>query len=427
MSNIGPRIKKIRKQKNKTLAEVAGEQLSVSMLSLIENNKSRPSIETLRYIAGRLNIDFSDLILEESDQTKELWTQVEKIINDNGFNIPEKINDLISPNIEKISNSLDGAKLFKAYAYLQVIYNNQVLSLRYIKKAEEIYYSHGLINQVVETWIDIAMFLFASGKYKQSLEMLTDIKMKVDDNNYLSNYLPIKIKLLYLLGSMQAAIGNYLESKSFLDEASDLCSSNGDFSLANDIYKLRLVLCIFEKDITNYEVYIQRLELLNKITNKVDITFSLYFSKMTYEYLISKDPLRILGLFADYNYKPPQYEDKSLKDIHNNYIYLMVGIAYFHLKEHEKALDYFKLIKNNQLFANHPIDISMRSEVEAYKSLIYLSKGNIEKAMEYSEIAMSRTKDFQDNPYKLFIKKTYESIRKEGKKSRNYKKEDGVL
>ena len=37
------------------------------MLSLIENNKANPSMESLNYIAERLNVDVTELLEEISD------------------------------------------------------------------------------------------------------------------------------------------------------------------------------------------------------------------------------------------------------------------------------------------------------------------------------------------------------------------------
>ena len=58
---LGERIRKLRKQKKLTLEELAGSGLTKGMLSLIENNKANPSMESLAYIAQRLEVDVSQL------------------------------------------------------------------------------------------------------------------------------------------------------------------------------------------------------------------------------------------------------------------------------------------------------------------------------------------------------------------------------
>jgi len=65
---LGDRIRKIRKQKKLTLEALAGTELTKGMLSLIENNKAKPSMESLVYIAERLGVEVTDLLEEVSTQ-----------------------------------------------------------------------------------------------------------------------------------------------------------------------------------------------------------------------------------------------------------------------------------------------------------------------------------------------------------------------
>ena len=51
MSTLGERIRTLRKQQKMTLEALAGTELTKGMLSLIENNKANPSMESLNYIA----------------------------------------------------------------------------------------------------------------------------------------------------------------------------------------------------------------------------------------------------------------------------------------------------------------------------------------------------------------------------------------
>ena len=64
MASLGERIRKLRKEKGLTLQALAGAELSKGMLSLIENNKANPSMESLAYIAERLGVDRNELLEE---------------------------------------------------------------------------------------------------------------------------------------------------------------------------------------------------------------------------------------------------------------------------------------------------------------------------------------------------------------------------
>lgn len=78
MLNIGAKIKELRKERKMTLAQVAGDRITKGMLSLIENGKAQPSMESLQHIAKQLDIDVSELMQTENhQQMKELYRDVE--------------------------------------------------------------------------------------------------------------------------------------------------------------------------------------------------------------------------------------------------------------------------------------------------------------------------------------------------------------
>ena len=62
LSRIGARIKELRKSKNMTQSELAGESITRNMLSRIENGLALPSLQTLLYIADSLTVPVSVLL-----------------------------------------------------------------------------------------------------------------------------------------------------------------------------------------------------------------------------------------------------------------------------------------------------------------------------------------------------------------------------
>lgn len=67
-------------RKNLTLAALAGDTLTKGMLSLIENIKANPSMDSLNYIAKQLEVDPAELLVEVSSrELTELANKVEKI------------------------------------------------------------------------------------------------------------------------------------------------------------------------------------------------------------------------------------------------------------------------------------------------------------------------------------------------------------
>ena len=66
--NIGEKIRELRVAKLMTQAELAGTHITRNMLSCIENGSAKPSLSTILYIAGRLNVTAGFLLAEEGDE-----------------------------------------------------------------------------------------------------------------------------------------------------------------------------------------------------------------------------------------------------------------------------------------------------------------------------------------------------------------------
>lgn len=69
--NIGSKIRKLRKDKNLTLKNLAKEtRISSAMLSLIENDNSSPSLRTISKLAKYFNVGLSSLFHNEDNKMR---------------------------------------------------------------------------------------------------------------------------------------------------------------------------------------------------------------------------------------------------------------------------------------------------------------------------------------------------------------------
>ena len=190
---LGERIKALRKEQRLTLVDLAGSKITKGMLSLIENNKSKPSMDTLEYLAEELGVTVSYLTQEgDSEWTKEVLERSELY---NAFDFPtELIKEEILPNMDKIAQSNDGMVV---YHLLRVYY-------RYTgqkEKAEEItdliekfYKSIGLEHLAVTDKMNNAVSMLYERDYKNAYETIKQLEDEVEkfkdyDNNIYLNYL----------------------------------------------------------------------------------------------------------------------------------------------------------------------------------------------------------------------------------------------
>jgi len=66
--NIGEKIRMLRTSKLMTQSELAGSEITRNMLSRIENGAAQPSLDTLRYLAKKLNVSPGFLLAEGGDE-----------------------------------------------------------------------------------------------------------------------------------------------------------------------------------------------------------------------------------------------------------------------------------------------------------------------------------------------------------------------
>ena len=65
---IGEKIKKLRTSKLMTQSDLVGGEITRNMLSQIENGSANPSLDTVRYIASRLNVSVGYLLSEGAEE-----------------------------------------------------------------------------------------------------------------------------------------------------------------------------------------------------------------------------------------------------------------------------------------------------------------------------------------------------------------------
>lgn len=123
MDSLGTRIRKLRKEQKLTLEALAGDRLTKGMLSQIENDKVKPSMESLDYIAERLGVKASELLEEVTPSSiRPLLEQVEILfaeVKRGDANHQRQIVDLIKPSVEGLPLSYEAGRLLYIYAEAQ--------------------------------------------------------------------------------------------------------------------------------------------------------------------------------------------------------------------------------------------------------------------------------------------------------------------
>lgn len=98
---IGTKIKNARISKSMTQSELAGTKITRNMISAIESGKANPSMETLHYMAQRLELPLSYLISENEDLNfylkKDLIPKIKLAFSEKKYKDCISLADKISP------------------------------------------------------------------------------------------------------------------------------------------------------------------------------------------------------------------------------------------------------------------------------------------------------------------------------------------
>jgi transcriptional regulator with XRE-family HTH domain len=404
MATLGERIKQLRKQQGLTLQALAGDELSKGMLSLIENNKANPSMESLSYIAERLGIERNELL--EEIPTAELRSLLDAVeekrkhvsgTDEEMLAAYQHIAEQIHPYVEKLPFRYESARLLEIYS--RCSYHTKRFDWEAaFDRAQAIYEQLHLINYIADLHMFRALMKFNEHQYSEALSMLQASRKTIEEQSGSLDPLK-KLDFDYYESILYSATGDKENARRLMEEAIAYSKDQQIFYQINALYRLAGFEALLSGDMERKDYYIGKLRLFAEFSEDEEITAYSnaieihYLNSYTHEYEKSLSLLETTrNLFKEHDF-----------------YYLEKGKALFGLGLHKQALDCFKQHRLNR-FRNHPYDLSMHYEKEAYMALIYEQLGDHEQAKAYAQKAKQLIEPMPDLPYKQFIMETYRKI-----------------
>ena len=405
MDTLGTRIRRLRKDKQMTLEQVAAGKLTKGMLSLIENGKAHPSMENLHHIALQLGVDVSDLI---GNQNRE---EIRAILNKAEV-LWEKINspqegkpllDLIDPIVDSLPDTYEGARLLEFYGKIHLLHENEEM-LTHLEKAEHIYKKLHLHNEVVNIQIFRSELHFLKHAFDEALSDILKVRKEIEVNDWHLNKMT-KIELDYIEAAYYYAVGDYEEGAKITKKALDYMNETHIYHIARELYVLAIVEATMNGNEERWNYYMRKLKQFAEFTENP--TFTLHAEILTIHY------------FCQYK---QQYEDvlkmienikltTSEAELFKNFIRLEEGIALFGLKKYEEALSKIQQCKIDTILP-HPLDLSNQYRKFTFQALCYLELGNLKMAQKEINTAVELFSKMPPTPEKQFTMETYEKIKK---------------
>lgn len=402
MATLGEKIKALRKRKKLTQTELAGSELTKSMLSQIENGKATPSMKTLQYIAEKLGCETSFLLEEDDDEIVELIQKMERLIK----NKCDEVYDTLLPIVQKeLPSTLNTARLYKQFITAAAVMNDYNIEY-YVETAISIFEKYTLYRESTETKLLFYYMLFKQKKYKECLQMIATIRDEYKAKN-LEMDLITHIQLYLKEAIILLAYGNYEKCEKVILDALAFSKKHQVYYKTDEFYRILSYQKIITTDKEQYLYYIKKSEQFAIFTEdtlsaaNIDILKAYYYNTVTNEYTIA---LEHLEQFREKLKNDPIFQDDGL-------YYLEKGKSLYGLKRYKEALETLKHATIPD-YMNHPLDQSWVLTAGSYRALCYIELQDKKSALTEAKEAVQAIDSYPDSIFTSFIKETLQIIQK---------------
>jgi transcriptional regulator with XRE-family HTH domain len=400
---LGDRIRKLRKEKKLTLEALAGEGLTKGMLSLIENNKANPSMESLTFIAERLSVEVSELLEEVSSQElREILEQAEKLYNQKNIaNKYQQLIELINPYIKNLSHGYESARLLDIYS--RCLYNEKMDGWQALtNQAATMYDQMNLTANRAGITIFRATVKFIEHAYTQALDVITKERAEIEAIHASIDPMT-RVDLDYHESMLQFAIGDYDSATRTMESAINFSKEHRIFYRIDDLYRLAAGQALLSRDVKKKEHYLSKLkqygefadDLVSIIVHDLMIAMSLNSEKQEYT-----SALEIIDQYLS---------NPNFLDIFGDLYLIEKGKSLYGLHQFDEAILSLDKVETPS-DTHHPFDLSLFYIKDSYKALCHLELGAMEDALRYANLAIENFEELPHTLFKDFAFETYNRI-----------------
>lgn len=416
--SLGEKIKKLRKEQNMTLKELAGDRITAAQISHIERDKSHTSQELLEYLADKLGVSVDYLLETKEMQSKKITDNLilksEIYIKcDELEEAEEQINEIIkvcknyelTENYGKCNNLL--AEIYcKRGDYSSAVYYYEKALYYFIKNEdkEDIYNCYVSIGDIYE--LDkfhkgaLTHYMFAKEVLEESNiedgDIYKELYSKIS-KSYMNLNQPQKalefmekidridnednvkeeVNILVMKAKGLLSVGKYVESKECFNKALEIIKKEENKNRLAQVYLTMSNIYSEIGDVDKHLEYSQKVYDITKRDENKYMMESLFNMIESYvqkgEYEMAKKYCK-LALVSSIKNKDKYYEYKSLKfysDMYKNQDEVETAIDYLN-----KCITIANNLQDSKILANLYIELGkLYSNISKDKELEYYQKG----------------------------------------------------
>lgn len=410
MITAGEKIKALRKELKMTQTELAGEELTKSMLSQIENNQSNPSLKTLKYLADRLNRPVTYFLEDSSDRdmsfisgeaaTISLAAQVvridELIEKDCLIEAEKEINVILSEKISSNTGKPFADILFKLGAALSGK-KKQAEAQKYLKESID-YYSKGeFLLEAAKAYIELAKTFYQNLDYTECL-VISEKAFELYHKSINKDSL-FEIELYYYKLIILFAVGDLKQAAVAIKAALGLSEETSVYYKTGEIYRLDAIFYYLTHNSDGYEHSIEMALQFATVTNDNPCLARIYAMKGIVA--VQNNQAEEALLFADKN---KYYYGKEIYIFH-----LIRARAYFLMEKYEQACE--EILKvDYPVYETHKFDYLNMWSSKVYEGLILNKLGKNLEAVEAVRKGIEKMSVVGDSWFLIFANKSMSEI-----------------
>lgn len=356
--SLGQKIKKLRKEKNLTLKELAGDRITAAQISHIERDKSHTSQELLDYLSKRLGVSIDYLLETKEMQAKKitdsLIIQCEIYVKSDNLEIAKK-------EIVSIMEMCKNYMLTENYAtcnyLLGIIHLNQGdydLAVTNFEKALYLYIKNNNKENIVNCYINIGKTYIKENFYKAAINHF-DFAEDVLNDYTLQNINTYK-ELYSNIAYSYIKLGQNEKALEYTDKIKELEKGNNNKEEANKVLTIANNLLQCGK-YDEAKMYFQKaLDIYNKENNKNELA-SIYTTMCSIYINSGKYEIALEYANKAYEIKKNDEDENTIKVLFK-IIKALIGINDF-----ENAKKYTKVALS--------LSIKIKDKMLEYRSLKY--------------------------------------------------------
>lgn len=385
VESIGEKIKKLRKALSMTQTELAGNEMTKSMLSQIENNQAFPSMKNLQYISQRLGkpvsyfFDSPDIVNNDlhAGEINSILKKADMLIEKRETQTAlQLLNELVKKYELK-----DGTKIYGDYLYTfgkcLIYLNKHDEGEEQFKKAIEIFIAHDSYIEASKAYIEFTDRLMGQFEFEEALNYIAKAEEMYKKSAYRD--MIYEIEMLYLKSYINSAIGHTKETLEELDKAIEITNESGTYYKTDELYRMKSVIFFiegkYEDFLYNIKKAMQFAEFTENKANIGRIALNLCI------YYINANDIQNAEKYIKI------YEDSG--DRERFLYYIQKAKIHYLMGEYEKAYESIRRV-NYGYHITHKFDYLFLWTGKIYEGMILSRIGRIQEAVDAIKEAVSK-------------------------------------